>query len=177
MLTVYWNAERQRTLCGPTAGLLINIVGPNMSDTDALSTLEIFACTLIGESESLGQSGMLGTACTIVNRARANKKWMGGNDVRNVCLQKGQYDCWWPQSDNADRERILEIAQNNPLYGPYAAAVRIAQDAINGVLVDVTNSAVSYYDSDKCPEPYWTKGKEPCCVDNKRFYFDLATVS
>ena len=145
-----------------------------MADTDTLSDLEILACTLVGESESLGEDGMTGTALTIVNRVRANLHWLGGYSVRGVCLQPQQYDCW-NAGDNTDRSRILEIAQNNPIYGPYVLAQRIAGDAIAGRLVDFTNGAVSYYDPPA--DPYWAKGKTPCFIDGKRQYFDLRAVT
>ena len=83
-------------------------------DTDQFTDLEILALTAVGESDSLGEVGMTQTINTIMNRAAANLGWMGGSDVRQVCLQKGQYDCWWPESNNEDRERILDIGTKNP---------------------------------------------------------------
>lgn len=144
-----------------------------MADTDPFSTVEILAMTAIGESESLGQKGMTQTICTVMNRVKANLVWMGGSDVRQVCLQKGQYDCWEP--DCEDRERILVIAQNNPLYGPYVAALGIAQSAIAGTLVDITNNAVSYGDDGKKPEV--NPGSQPCLIDGMRVFFNLLAVA
>jgi hypothetical protein len=147
-----------------------------MSDTDDLTDLQILACTLIGESENLGENGMSGTALTIMNRAAANIKWMGGSSARGVCLQPEQYDCWDPDPGNTDRQRIISIATTNPLYAPYALATRIASDAIAHRLTDFTNNAVSYYDSDQCSCPKTLVGKTPCYIDGARYYFDLKAV-
>lgn len=133
--------------------------------------------TLIGESENRGHDGMVGTACTVLNRAKADLKWLGGANVRDVCLHQGQYDVWWPQTNNEDRERVLSVATKNPTYGPYLDALRIAQSAIKGDLPDSTNHAVSYYDSLGCPKPYWAKGKEPCYVSGTRNYYNLAAIT
>lgn len=143
-------------------------------DTDVLSDVEIVACTLLGESENLGEDGMTGTALTIMNRAGANLHWLGGNTLRGVCLQNKQYDCWWPVANNDDRERILSISHTNPLYGPYILALRIASDALAENIVDFTNGAVSYFDPPAKPD--WAEGKTPCYIQGKRQYYDLKAV-
>jgi hypothetical protein len=147
-----------------------------MTDTDQFSTKEIVAMTAVGESDRLGHVGMAGTVCTAVNRAKANLHWMGGSDVRNVCLAHDQYDVWWPATDNEDRQRVFDIATKNPLYGPYVDALGIAVSALAGTLPDCTNGAVTYYDSDECACPRDLVGKAPCHIEGARIYFDLAAV-
>lgn len=146
-----------------------------MLDTDRLTDLEIVVCTLIGESEALGEHGMTGTALTLINRAHANLKWLGGSTIRGVCLQKEQYDCWWPAEGNDDRARILQIAETNPLYGPYILGMRIAGDALAGRLTDFTNGAVSYFDPPASPS--WAREKTPCYIDGSRLYFNLSSIN
>ena len=97
--------------------------------------------------------------------------------VRAVCLAHDQYDCWWPQDGNADRERILNIPPNNPAYPPYLAALGVAASALAGDLADVTSGAVSYYDSDECACPDALAGKNPCHVRGPRIFFNLGAVS
>lgn len=147
-----------------------------MSDLDQFSDTEILAMTAVGESDKLGHEGMLGTICTVANRAKANLHWMGGNSLRAVCLARNQYDVFWPEQNNADRQRVIHIATQNPLFGPYVDALGIASDALAGTLVDAVNGAVSYYDSDQCKTPAWAVGKKPCFSLGFRFYFDLAAV-
>ncbi|MFZ0271016.1 MAG: hypothetical protein WAL34_04115 [Acidobacteriaceae bacterium] len=147
-----------------------------MTDTDPLNTQEALAATAIGESENLGETGMQETINTAMNRAKANREWMGGSDVRSVCLAHDQYDVWWPQTNNPDRQRVLDIALKNPSYGPYVVALGLSARAVAGDLPDITNGAVSYYDSDECDPPDWSIGKPPCHINGLRIFFNLAAV-
>lgn len=142
---------------------------------DQFSDQEIIAMTLVGESESLGSLGMTQTACTIQNRVKANLHWMGGKNARDVCLAKNQYDAWWPEIGNEDRERIIDIATNNPLYGPYVIALVIAANTIANAIDDITNGAVSYGDHGAKPKVH--PGSEPCLVVGSRVFFDLKAVA
>jgi hypothetical protein len=132
--------------------------------------------TALGESESLGSAGMTETINTVTNRAKANIQWMGGNDARSVCLAHDQYDVWWPETNNEDRQRVLDIALKNPTYGPYVTALGLAARALVGNLPDVTNGAVSYYDSDECDCPDNLVGKTPCHMSGSRIFYGLAAV-
>src|ERR1700722_465851 len=123
-----------------------------MDDLAPFSRVEILGLTGIGESESLGIAGMTETICTVMNRAKANLHWLGGNDVRNVCLAHDQYSCW-NEGSGGERERLINIATQNPLYGPYVIAIGVASRALANDLPDVTNDGVSYFDSDQCNPP------------------------
>jgi len=143
-------------------------------DTDQFSDLIILALTALGESESLGEDGMQQTINSVMNRVAADLAWMGGNNARAVCLQKGQYDCW--NQGSSDRERIINIATNNPLYTPYVTAIGLASSALAGTLPDVTGGAVSYFDSGACKPPYWARDKEPCAIIGQRWFYPLSAV-
>lgn len=143
-----------------------------MKDTDVFSDQEILALTALGESESLGPDGMKQTLGTVMNRARANLRWMGGGNMRDICLRPNQYQCWDP---GGDRRRIMDIGLQNQLYGPYVTALSLAQSALDGTLVDVTNGAVSYGDAGT--KPMVRKGSMPCLVVGRRTLFDLHAVS
>jgi hypothetical protein len=146
-----------------------------ISDTAPFNTLEVLALTALGESESLGEQGMTETICVAVNRAKANIKWMGGSDLRTVCLFPNQFDCWWPQSNNDDRDRIMQIGLDNPMYGPYLVALGIAGRAISGTLIDVTNGAVSYVDAPAKADVH--PGSVPCLIRGNRTFYNLAAVA
>lgn len=146
-----------------------------MNDLDKFSAHEIFAITLIGEFESMGETGMIEGACVVMNRVKANRNWMGGRDVRKVCLRPFQFSCW-NSGSNKNRERIVNIAQTNPTYGPYVMALRIASDAMAGHIVDVTHNAVSYINHLEC-DPKWAQGKTPCFIDEPCWFYDMKAVS
>jgi hypothetical protein len=137
------------------------------------NALQILALTCLGESESLGTRGMTGTALTIMNRANANLHWLGGITVRGVCLRPAQYQVWDP---GANRDRVINIGQNDPSYPAYVEAMEIAKNAMMLDIPDWTNGGVSYFDSKACAPPYWSKGKNPCLVDGDRYYFDLEAI-
>lgn len=146
-------------------------IHPRAKVNQGLTDLQVFAATLLGESESLGMMGMEGTALTIINRAKADLLWMGGNTIRGVCLQPRQYSFW---NGGGDLGRVLHIVNDNPLYGGYVQALHIASDGINGNLQDWTNGAVSYFDPPA--NPTWAKDKIPCLIDGKRKYYDLKAI-
>lgn len=144
-----------------------------MDDLQNFSTLQILALTAIGESEELGEIGMQQTINTVMNRVAANLGWMGGNDVRHVCLQKGQYDCW--DMGTEDRERIVSIGMDTPTYAPYLTATRLAASALTGALPDITAGSVSYVDGNAraCVHP----GSKPHLIVGKRKFYDLKAVA
>lgn len=143
-----------------------------MAETDQFSDTEILALTAVGESDNLGEDGMTQTLNVIMNRVAANKKWMGGDDARTVCLRKRQFDCW--DAGSGDRQRIIDIGSNNPTYGPYLLALGLATRAIASDLADTTNRAVSYVDP---PAKADVKpGSKPCAVIGTRQFYDLAAV-
>jgi hypothetical protein len=146
-----------------------------MADTNQFSDQDILAMTAIGESESRGEAGMTQTVCTVMNRVKANLLWMGGDNARSVCLARNQYDCWWPQTGNPDRQRILDIALNDRAYDAFVVALGIAASALAGDLVDITNGAVSYGDDGERPEVH--PGSEPCLADGDRVFFGLEAVA
>lgn len=144
-----------------------------MADTDPFNATELLALTAIGESENLGASGMTQTICVVLNRQKANLKWMGGNDVRQICIQPDQFQCWNPGND---RDRIISIGLSNPTYGPYLTALGIAADALAGTLRDTVQNAVSYIDG--APSEFLSrKGRKPFLICAKRYFYDLASVS
>lgn len=144
-----------------------------MADTDQFTDLEILALTAVGESEELGSEGMTQTINSIMNRAAADIGWMGGADVRSVCLKKGQYDCW--DQNTADRQRIIDIGIRNPTYGPYLVALGIAEQALSGNLADTICGAVSYVDGNAKASVH--PGSEPCLVVGERRFYDLKAVA
>lgn len=144
-----------------------------MIDTDNFSTLEILALTAVGESDAMGEKGLQQTINTVMNRVAADMAWMGGNDARNVCLQKGQYDCW--DANTGDRQRIISIGLQNPTYGPYIVALGLAESALAGNLPDITNGAVSYGDNRAKPQVH--PGSAPCLTCGQRTFYDLKAVA
>ncbi len=144
-------------------------------DTRELTTLEVVAATLIGEFENMGEKGMTECASVIANRKAANIHWMGGNNVRTICLWPKQFSCW-NVGNNPDRERILHIAKENPTYGPYLIAARIAGDLLNDRVQDCVSGAVSYVNHHVII-PVWAEGKIPVYINEPIWFYSLEQVS
>lgn len=145
-----------------------------MIDLSRFSDTEILALTALGESESLGSKGMQQTINTVINRVGANLSWMGGSAIRNICLKPYQYSTWNPGA-NSDRERVINIGLNNPVYGPYIAALGLAAQALAGTLEDITKGAVSYADGGAKIKVH--PGSEPCLMDGNRIFYNLKAVA
>ena len=143
-------------------------------DTDGYTELEILAATLVGEDDT-SELTMTEVACVILNRRAANKHWLGGTDVRDICLFPYQFSCWNDTPGNKDRQRIISILRNDPHNPTFVLALRIAGDAIAGRLVDCVNNAVSYINHVECA-PGWARGKTPIYINEPNWFYNLQQI-
>lgn len=103
-----------------------------------MSDAEVLARTLYAEARNGGAVGMSHVAHVILNRAN-NPRWWG-NSVRAVCLAKMQFSCWWVA--DANQKKMLAAVPADP---SYAAALRIAGQAIEGQLGDDPTKGADHY--------------------------------
>jgi hypothetical protein len=55
---------------------------------------------------------------------QADRQLLPRNPAQGYPRQQGdQYESWWPQVNNPDRQRILDIAVKNPACPPYISAL------------------------------------------------------
>lgn len=147
-----------------------------MANTDSMTDVEVIALTIMGEFEELGEEGMTQGVCVILNRAMANKKWMGGNNPRHICLAPLQFSCWNDSPNNRNLARMLDVYNHNKDYPPYIKALEVSSKACNGDVDDHVNGAVSYINHNEC-DPTWAQGKTPCFVNEPIWFFDLKAVT
>ena len=69
-----------------------------------LSELEVYAKTIYAEARSESKEGQIWVAWVIMNRARMNRVYWGGNRIKDVCLHPGQFECWNSRNDIEIRE-------------------------------------------------------------------------
>jgi hypothetical protein len=133
------------------------------ANTDQFDDRTILALTARGEFDENGVPGWTTILNVIVNRSlTGQRRWNA--DLRHLCLQYEQFDCWFP---GPDCNRIMAIPSNDP---DLQVALGLADQALAGTLVDLTDGATSYYDTSISP-PYWAVGKTPCFIMDKiRFY-------
>lgn len=139
-----------------------------MSDTDSLSDQQILAMTCWGECRSGGEEGMTSVANVIVNRAN-NPGWWG-TDIRSVCLAPEQFSCW--NGNDPNRSQMLALTPESP---QFPLALSIADQAIAGTLVDITNSSTYYYAASMPKPPKWAIGKTPAATIAGQIFFNSVT--
>ena len=59
----------------------------------------VFAKTIYAEARGEPEEGQRWVAWVIKNRAGINKSYWGGNQIKNVCLHPGQFECWNNRND------------------------------------------------------------------------------
>lgn len=127
-----------------------------MADTDKFSDKEILARTIWGEARGEFERGMEAVACVILNRVKSGVTWWG-TDIRSVCLKPWQFSCW--NHNDPNRAKLLAVNAENP---DYDVALDVAQQAIDGQLVDSTNGAINYK---RIGTPAsWANDRLPCAI-------------
>lgn len=135
-----------------------------MTDTDAFDDAHVLAATLWGECRSGGEEGMTSVANVIYNRATHPGWW--GTDIRSVCLKPFQFSCW--NENDPNRAQMLALTDESP---HFPLALSIANQAIAGNLVDITNGACYYYAESMKEPPKWAIEKKPCAEIAGQYFF------
>ena len=133
---------------------------------------QVIARTAWAEARSLGSLGMQLTINSGQNRVNSGRTWWG-NSLRNVftcCNVEGvyQYSCW----NAGDPNGPLAIITDPNLDSNYAAALDLAQQALDGSLPDRSNGADSYFDRRLPRWPTWSLGRKPTFMLLPHLYFN-----
>lgn len=123
--------------------------------------------TLMGEAAGESIAGQVAVASVIRNRALHPRWW--GKSWRGVCLQRGQFSCWWEANANTDRVYALARALMTgqaATSGPDVVSQLewVAAGVLDNVLMDPTGMSDHYltetlFESAACP--VWARGKRP----------------
>ena len=132
-------------------------------DLSGFSDVEIAAKTAWGECRGGGRDGMQSVLNVGVNRTK-DDRW--GDTLREVFLQKWQFSVW-NDGINPNRDRTIAVDESEP---DYLIALELAQQALDGVLEDITLGAV-YYFAKGIATPSWAQGYSPCIeIANQEFF-------
>jgi spore germination cell wall hydrolase CwlJ-like protein len=127
------------------------------------AVLDTFARTIWGEARGEGQPGMEAVACVIRNRVRHPRWW--GRDFSSVCLAHSQFSCWNAGDPNLPKLRAVTDADPQ-----FKIALKVADAAASGTLVDPTGNADSYF-AVGTPEPFWVQhATYTCTIGDHAFY-------
>ncbi|CAF4074497.1 unnamed protein product [Rotaria sp. Silwood1] len=126
-----------------------------------LSDREVFKKTIYAEARGECLEGQQWVAWVIKNRARMNRSYWGGNSIKNVCLQPGQFECWNGRSD-------IEIHEPQA----YEQISRWADEIFDAdSSQDPTGGADHYNNPDKEGYPSWTQNCDRVRkIGNHQFY-------
>jgi len=131
--------------------------------------VDTLARTLWGEARGEGLSGMEAVACVILNRLAVAKDQNGfwwGDTVEKICRKSWQFSCWNENDPNSARLKSL-----SPVDIAFRAALDIAEDAIDGLLVDMTHGATHYLNPKAVDiKPAWATGKPLAVIGKHHFY-------
>ncbi len=134
--------------------------------------LDTLARTLWGEARGEGYTGMQAVANVIMNRyaqAQSNvaKAQQFGGTVADICKKPYQFSVW--NATDSNYHKIITVTQTD---SNFAMAWRIAKDALNGSLLDITGGADHYHTS--AINPKWSKGQTPVAVVQNHEFYKLA---
>lgn len=106
-----------------------------------LSDLDVMALTLWGEARGESLDGKAAVAWVITNRAHRRHQ-----SIKDICLAKAQFSCWWRVGGAANYEALsLLAAQINQRTDPLLEECRwVAEGVLKGVIWDRTHEADHY---------------------------------
>ena len=106
--------------------------------------IDFVARTIYGEARGEGEEGMHAVANVIMNRVNA-KTWFGSSP-KDVVLKEFQCSVW--NVGDPNRAIIMAVTRDDPLFD---TAYRIAEQAIEGTLPDITGGADHYHTTSVLP--------------------------
>lgn len=142
-------------------------LSPTFSRGVAINTL---ARTMWAEARSEGEIGMDAVACVVLNRAaiaaaHGGRYWWG-NDIPGICTAKLQFSCW--NGGDANYRAMMHVSATDP---QFREAIKIATDAVDGKLADITNGATHYHTVNSHPD--WAEGKTPVASIRHHLFYKL----
>lgn len=125
--------------------------------------LEAMAQTAWGEARGEGLGGMHGVLWVIRNRAE-DGRWP--NSPHNVVHQPYQFTAW--NSDNPNREKMLNVTRADPLY---EAAVGMARAILEDQDAHDPTGGANHYFATHIERPDWAKDMTfTAKMGNHKFY-------
>lgn len=138
----------------------------NAHKAPSISPVDVLARTIWGEARGEGERGMHAVANVVMNRVSRPKWW--GRDVAAVCLYPYQFSCWNDGDPNLPQLRSVTSADRE-----FLIALRLAAEAVNGKLPDITKGATSYK-TVRLPWPHaWGPERLPLVTVGHQAFYDL----
>lgn len=129
--------------------------------------IDILARTVYGEARGEGYRGMQAVANVVMNRVALADQHphFGDGSPAAACKAPWQFSCWNPNDPNLTK--IESVTSEDTVF---AQAFQIANDAIKGLMSDITFGATFYYVKSS-PTPNWAEGQTPCQIIGKHLFY------
>jgi len=146
---------------------------------DRAFALDVLARTLWGEARGEGETGQKAVAAVICTRvmrgARYQAKWgtphplFGDGTFKQACLRPRQFSCWNAGDPNLPKMKALNLTDP-----ALAGLLRIAEDAVDGRIIDPTGGATHYLTKaayDKVAADHWCRTKPSIWQHGNHLFF------
>ena len=140
---------------------------PEADEAPRSEAVDVLARTAWGEARGDGTTGMHGVCNVVMNclaYARGRGGYWWGNSVKEICLKDYQFSAWNANDPNRGKMQSVTVQD-----AAFADAVRLARQAVNGNLPDITNGATHYHTD--AVRPSWSgQGEVAALVGSHKFY-------
>jgi N-acetylmuramoyl-L-alanine amidase len=135
-----------------------------MSVSRFASEKQVLAATLYAEARGEPDDGQIWVVWVIRNRARMDREYWCGRNIKDVCLCPGQFECW----NNKDN---ISVTDNQAFEKCIKIIDAVLEKADNN---DPTGGCDHYNNPDKEGYPSWTRNCERVRkIGNHQFYKSL----
>lgn len=141
----------------------------NTAASDRSKEIDILARTLWGEARGETLQGKEAVANVILNRlkhAQRKGRFWWGNSITEICQKPFQFSCW--NTDDPNHKKLLSLSTSDAQFG---ICLRIAQRAVNGLLIDHSNGA-DHYHADYV-SPKWAKPDAITATIGRHIFYKL----
>lgn len=131
-------------------------------EPDAMAERVFLALAIYREARGEPSLGKTGVAMSLLNRVRRPGWW--GHDVLSVLFKKWQYSSL---TDPNDRQLTVWPKRDDPAW---KECLRIACDALDGILENPVPGADSYHDTSIAPPDWTCRARFVGAIGRLRFY-------
>lgn len=146
---------------------------------ERLDDYQALTMTLWGEARGLSERGKYAVGCVIKNRLAI--KFRGAKSIKDVCLARLQFSCWFVVGGVQNYQRVLQVSlvmlDEPSTDWPISlkACADVAKQLLGPTYNDITSGATHYY-HESIATPSWARvpgALLTCDIDGHLFYKNI----